>query len=41
LWGRDGLITWLEVWDCDPRLPNHVPGIGDLRTWEQRGMELL
>jgi hypothetical protein len=41
LWGRERQITWLEVWDMDPRLPHRVPEIANLRTWEQRGMELL
>jgi len=40
LWGRDGEIVWLEVNDLDPRAPHRFPEIPDLRTWEQRGLEL-
>jgi hypothetical protein len=41
LWGRGGEIAWLEVCDLDPRLPHRVPEIANLRTFEQRGQELL
>ncbi len=40
LWGRDGEITWLEIVEYDPRAPHRFPEISNLRTWEQRGLEL-
>jgi hypothetical protein len=41
LWGREGEIVWLEVVDYDPRKPHHAPEISNLRTYEERGRELL
>jgi hypothetical protein len=33
LWGRDGMIVWLEVYEMHP-VANRVPEIADLRRWE-------
>jgi len=41
LWGREGEPIWLEVGVYDPRTPHPFPEIANLRTWEQRGLELL
>ena len=41
LWGREDEIVWLEVIPHDSRLPHCAPEIANLRTWEQRGLELL
>jgi hypothetical protein len=32
LWGRDGEIDWLEVYEMDP-VANRVPEIADLRRF--------
>lgn len=32
LWGRDGNIALLEVYDCDPNASHRFPEISDLRT---------
>ena len=41
LWGTDGAIHSLEVYDLDPDASHELPKVGSLRTWEQRGNELL
>jgi hypothetical protein len=41
LWGCEGEIAWLEVIPHDPRASHRAPEIANLRTWEQRGLELL
>jgi hypothetical protein len=41
LWGRDGQIVWLEVICSPPNGPHPLPDIANLRTWEERGLELL
>jgi hypothetical protein len=37
LWGRDGAILSLEVYDFHPGASHRFPGIADLRTWEELG----
>ena len=34
LWGLDGSIVSLEVYDCHPDASHRMPGIVDLRTWD-------
>jgi hypothetical protein len=34
LWGRDGQIVMLEVYDCHPGASHRVPELAHLRTWE-------
>ncbi len=41
LWGRDGMIRSLEVFDHHPGASHRVPEISNLRTYEERGRELL
>ena len=41
LWGRDGVITSLEVFDHHPDASHRVPELTNLRTYEQRGQELF
>ena len=40
LWGRDGRIVWLEIYDCDLGASHRFPEIDNLRTWEQHGRDL-
>jgi hypothetical protein len=37
LWGSDGQITSLEVYDLNPEASNRFPKTSDLRSWEQWG----
>lgn len=42
LWGRDGEIVWLEVYDFEPESSHRVPDVSNLCTWEdwgRRGLE--
>src|SRR4051794_11498084 len=32
LWGREGRITWLEVYDCDLGSSHRIPHVSNLRT---------
>jgi hypothetical protein len=41
LWGREGEIASLEVYDCHPGASHRFPQISNLRTFEERGRELL
>src|SRR5258708_34551040 len=41
LWGREGEIIWLEVYDMPPGASHRFPEIADLRTYEQLGQGLL
>jgi hypothetical protein len=41
LWGREGEIVWLEVYDCHPEASHRFPLISNMRTWEERGQELI
>ena len=41
LWGREGEIIWLEVYDMHPDASYRFPEIADLRTYEQLGRERL
>jgi len=40
LWGWEGEIIWLEVYDCHPEASHRFPKVPDLRTFEERGREL-
>ena len=40
LWARDGQVIALEVVDHTEATAGRLPGLPDLRTWEQRGREL-
>jgi hypothetical protein len=37
LWGRDGKIVWLEVYDMQPESSHRIPDVSNLCTWEQWG----
>lgn len=37
LWGREGKIVWLEVYDCQPDSSHRVPDISNLCTWDDLG----
>jgi hypothetical protein len=37
LWGRDGEIVWLEVYDFAPQSSHRVPDVSNLCTWEELG----
>lgn len=37
LWGREGKIVWLEVYDFEPDSSHRVPDVSDLCTWEDLG----
>jgi hypothetical protein len=39
--GRGDQIVSLEVYDCDPEASQRFPQISNLRTFEERGRELL
>src|SRR3954462_15539487 len=37
LWGRDGEIVLLEVYDFEPESSHRVPDVSSLCTWEELG----
>jgi hypothetical protein len=37
LWGRDGKLIWLEVYDCEPESSHRDPDASNLCTWEELG----
>jgi hypothetical protein len=37
LWGRDGAIVLLEVYDFEPGSSQRVPDVSNLCTWEELG----
>ena len=37
LWGREGEIVWLEVYDCQPESSHRVPDVSHLCTWDELG----
>lgn len=37
LWGREGKIVWLEVYDCEPGSSHRVPDVSNLCTWDDLG----
>jgi hypothetical protein len=37
LWGRDGEIVWLEVYDFEPGSSHRVLDVSSLCTWEELG----
>ena len=37
LWGRDGKIDWLEVYDFHPQSSHRVPDVSYLCTWDELG----
>lgn len=37
LWGRDGKIVWLEIYDMEPKSSHRVPEVSNLRTWDDLG----
>ena len=37
LWGRDGEIVWLEVYDFEPESSHRRPDVSHLCTWEDWG----
>ena len=37
LWGREGEIVWLEVYDLQPDSSHRVPDVPNLCTWEELG----
>jgi hypothetical protein len=41
LWGRAGAITALEVYDHHPDSSHRMPEVANLRTFEDRGRELI
>ena len=41
LWGRDGEIAWLEVYDFEPNSSHRRPDVSNLRTWEEWGRRNL
>ena len=40
LWGRNGQLVSLEVYDNTPGASERLPQLSNLRTWEARGQEL-
>jgi hypothetical protein len=40
LWGCEGEIIWLEVYEGNTEATRRLPKISDLRTFEERGQEL-
>lgn len=40
LWGREGRIVSLEIYDCHPEASRRFPEISDLRARERCGREL-
>jgi hypothetical protein len=41
LWGREGRVTGLEIYDMTPGASRVLPSITMLRTWEELGEEML
>ncbi len=41
LWGREGKIVWLEVYDFQPKSSHRVPDVSDLCTWGDLGRKDL
>ena len=41
LWGREGKIVWLEVYDCEPGSSHRIPDVSNLCTWEDMGRKSL
>jgi hypothetical protein len=41
LWGREGRIIWLEVYDCQPESSHRVPDVSNLITWDDLGRKDL
>ena len=37
LWGREGEIVWLEIYDCQPESSHRVPDVSKLYTWDDLG----
>jgi hypothetical protein len=37
LWGCEGEIVWLEVYDCQPESSHRVPDASSLCTWDELG----
>ena len=37
LWGREGEIVWLEIYDCQPESSHRVPDASNLCTWDEFG----
>ena len=37
LWGREGEIVWLEVYDFQPESSRRVPDVSSLCTWDELG----
>jgi hypothetical protein len=37
LWGCEGEIVWLEVYDCQPESSHRVPDTSNLCTWDELG----
>jgi hypothetical protein len=37
LWGGDGKVIWLEVYDCEPESSHRVPDVSNLCTWDDLG----
>ena len=33
LWGREGKVVWLEVYDAQPESSHRVPDVSNLCTW--------
>jgi hypothetical protein len=41
LWGREGQIVLLEVYDFEPESSHRVPDVSSLCTWEELGLRDL
>ena len=37
LWGREGKVIWLEVYDSEPGSSHRFPDVSNLCTWEDLG----
>ena len=37
LWGREGEIVWLEIYDCQPESSHRVADASNLCTWDEFG----
>jgi len=37
LWGREGKVIWLEVYDFEPESSHRFPDVSNLCTWEDLG----
>src|SRR6266513_1652923 len=35
LWGREGEIVWLEIYDCQPESCHRVPVVSNLWSWDE------